>query len=60
MATAPESAEEDTGADEAAQSQTWSMANTKPELVQAAVDEGYDESEVSAVTKPEILELLGA
>lgn len=37
-----------------------SMANSKAELVQAAVDYGWDQAEVEAMTKAEILELIGA
>lgn len=36
-----------------------SMANSKAELVQAAVNNGYDQTSVETMTKTEIVELLG-
>lgn len=36
-----------------------SMANTKAELVQAAVDAGYDQASLEGYTKPELLGLFG-
>lgn len=40
---------------EAAQPLTYSMTNTKAELVDAAVALGYDQAEMEALTKAEIL-----
>jgi hypothetical protein len=43
---------------EAAQPPSYSMANTKAELVQAAVDQGYSEADLDGYTKADLMGLL--